>query len=85
MTSGIDIAKRQDNLTSPALDPQVMDSLSSWFGWQLAGGAKNEYQLSKGCLDIVSVGGKRWERLGLVTEKIEGKLKHQTPSFALRK
>ena len=50
-----------------------MDSLSSWFGWQLAGGAKNEYELSKGCLDIDSIGGKRWERLVLVPEKIQGK------------
>lgn len=70
LTYAADIAKRAGNATEPTLDPQVLSNLSSWFGWQLAGGAKDANELVDGCRDLDSIGGTKWAQIGLVPANI---------------
>lgn len=74
LTGEIDITKRAGNATEPTLDPQVLASLSTWFGWQLAGGAKDINEISEACLDLASIGGEKWKQIGLVPANIRRKL-----------
>lgn len=64
--------KRAGNASEPTLDPQVLSDLSTWFGWQLAGAAKDTNDLSEPCTNIDSTGGQRWAQIGLVPANIQG-------------
>lgn len=70
LTRKAEIAKRAGSATEPTLDPQVLSSLATWFGWQLAGGATDTNELVCGCEDLDVIGGKKWAQIGLVPANI---------------
>lgn len=74
LTDGADIDKRAGNATEPTLDAQVLSSLSTWFGWQFAGGAKDQNQLVDSCRDTNSSGVEKLKDSGLVPANIRREL-----------
>jgi len=60
--------------STPSLPPKVLGSLSSWFGWQLAGASTTQDELAAGCNKLPSIGGDRWAAIGLVPASIKGSL-----------